>query len=145
MSDQIIQQLNLLLAKTKEAEKGFAKAAELAIRKDLKEYLLAKSNRRNVFSLEISTAIRELGYTEDPNQNYLGNIHRFWIDIKTALATDTDEALLEECERGEKYSLEDYEKVLSSAGLPVPVRNVLESQKKKVEATLYTLDLLQEK
>lgn len=140
--ENIVRQLNLLLAKTKEAEKGFAKAADLAVRADLKNYLQAKSNRRNVFALEISTAIRALGKTENPNENYLGDIHRFWMDVKTALSSDTDEALLKECERGEKYSLEDYEKVLAFENLPVSVKNVLESQKVKVEATIDTLEKL---
>ena len=79
---EVINQLNLLLAKTKEAEKGFAAAAEKAVKSDLKNYFQGKSNRRNVFALEISTAIREMGETEDPNHNYLGDIHRFWINVK---------------------------------------------------------------
>jgi len=142
-SQQLIHQLNLLLAKTKEAEKGFTKAATKVEAKDLKEYFQAKSNQKNVFALELSTAIRALGFTEDPNENYLGTIHRFWMDVKTALAFDTEEALLEECERGEKYSLEDYEKVLAFEGLPVSVKNVLESQKKKVIANLDTFQFLE--
>lgn len=142
-TENIIHQLNLLLAKTKEAEKGFSKAAEKAEAADLKKYFQDKSNRRNVFALEISTAIRELGFTENPNQNYLGDIHRFWMEVKTALSSDTDEVLLEECERGEKYSLEDYDKVLAFGNLPVSVKNVLESQRAKVVATINTLEKLE--
>jgi len=141
-SEDTIRQLNLLLAKTKEAEKGFAAAAEKAVRVDLKNYFQQKSNRRNVFALEISTAIRALGKTENPNHNYLGDIHRFWMDVKTALSFDTDEALLEECERGEKYSLEDYDKVLANQNLSIPVRNVLESQRDKVATTIETMQIL---
>jgi uncharacterized protein (TIGR02284 family) len=140
---EIVKQLNLLLAKTKEAEKGFAAAAEKADRSDLKNYFQEKSNRRNVFALEISTAIRELGETENPNHNYLGDIHRLWIDVKTAISFDKDEALLEECERGEKVSLEDYDKVLALDNLPSSVRNVLESQRSKVAATIGTMKLLE--
>ncbi len=141
---EIVKQLNLLLAKTKEAEKGYAKAAEIAKAKDMKNYFQAKSNRRNVFALEISTAIRELGYTEDPNKNYLGDIHRLWIDVKTAMASNTEKTLLEECERGEQYSLEDYDKVLAFENLPDSIRNVLESQKGKVEKTMNTLKRLED-
>ncbi|MFK7776084.1 MAG: PA2169 family four-helix-bundle protein, partial [Saprospiraceae bacterium] len=133
---------NLLLAKTKEAEKGFAKAAEKAEAADLKDYFQAKSNLRNVFALEISTSIRALGVTEDPKENYLGDIHRLWMDVKTALFFKNDEALLEECERGEQYSLEDYDKILVFENLPASVKNVLESKRKKVAETINTLEKL---
>ena len=137
---ETITQLNILHAKTKEAKKGFAKAAAMANKPENQKYFLEKSNQKNVFAIEIVGVIRELGSTEEERKNYLGNLHRAWMDMRTFVASDNDAALMEECERGEQVCLEDYKTVLENPSLPPSCRNVLQKQHDVVESGIRKLE-----
>lgn len=138
---EIITQLNILHAKTKEAEKGFAKAAELVTKPENRNYFLEKSNQRGVFAIQIIGVIRELGSTEEDRKNYLGDLHRAWMDIRTFVTSDNDRVLMRECERGEQASLEDYKAILKNQNLPASCINVLQKQHDTIEKTIRRLSM----
>lgn len=56
-----------------------------------------------------------------------GALHRGWVSVKTALSTQDDKAVLEECERGEDAAVARYRKALKAA-LPADVRALVERQ-----------------
>jgi len=56
-----------------------------------------------------------------------GALHRGWVDLKAKIMDRTDEAVLNECERGEDVAKHNYQKVLDEE-LPEMVRAVVEKQ-----------------
>jgi uncharacterized protein (TIGR02284 family) len=56
-----------------------------------------------------------------------GALHRGWVSVKTALSTQDDKAVLEECERGEDAAVARYRAALK-ATLPFEVRALIERQ-----------------
>ncbi|MBP6311776.1 MAG: PA2169 family four-helix-bundle protein [Flavobacteriales bacterium] len=65
-----------------------------------------------------------------------GDLHRAWIDVRDALSTSDNANVLKECERGEKYLLEQYDDVLSDADLAMSLREPLMKQRAEVQSDL---------
>jgi uncharacterized protein (TIGR02284 family) len=56
-----------------------------------------------------------------------GALHRGWVSVKTALTSQDDKAVLEECERGEDSAVAQYRKALKQP-LPPAIRVLVERQ-----------------
>ncbi|HBL80969.1 MAG TPA: hypothetical protein DDZ79_14150, partial [Aequorivita sp.] len=102
--DKLVDNLQELLEKNYDAEKGFTKAMKDAKNNNLKKFLQQQALQRNRFATELDQQIRNLNETPKESGSFTGDLHRTWIDIKSAIAGNTDEAVLEECIRGEKAS-----------------------------------------
>ena len=63
-----------------------------------------------------------------------GAVHRGWVSVRDALSGTTDQAILDECERGEDVALSRYRKALKHGELPATVREVVERQMAGVQA-----------
>ncbi|MCP9200396.1 PA2169 family four-helix-bundle protein [Gramella sp. GC03-9] len=142
----LVEALNILLEKNYNAEKGFKKAMEHADSLQLKRFLKKQAVQRNHFATELDKQIHELN--EHPKESSKGstiaNIHRFWIDIKTAISKNDDESILEECLRGEKSSLKEYDEKLEKLMLPPKVKAMLEDHRKKISETLKDISVLED-
>ena len=57
--------------------------------------------QRSEFAGELQAEVTRIGGEPATSGSTAGAIHRGWIGLKTALAADTDHAILEEAERGE--------------------------------------------
>ena len=55
-------------------------------------------------------------------------VHRGWINIKSAITSQDDNAILGECETGDKVALEAYEQALKAEGLPVEAKSIIQKQ-----------------
>ncbi|GGD93938.1 ferritin-like domain-containing protein [Planktosalinus lacus] len=134
--DNLVDNLQGLLEKNYDAEKGFKSAITNTNNQNLKEYLKTQSVRRNRFATELDKEIRLLN--EEPKQSgsTIGSLHRSWIDIKSSVAGNNDEAVLEECIRGEKASEEEYREALNKNNFPPQIENVLNSHLNEIQATL---------
>lgn len=72
-------------------------------------------------------------------------MHRGWMNLKAALSLNKDEAILEECITGEKRAIEEYKKVLEyRSELPPTVATILEVQKDEIQATVNTINRLED-
>ena len=61
-------------------------------------------------------------------------MHRGWIDLKSALTSQDEHAILAECERGEDTAVAAYAEALAEEGLPGHVAATLQTQYKAVKA-----------
>lgn len=109
--NETADKLNELLEKNYDAERGYANAAEATEHVELKRWLGEQGKRRTKFAAEISGEIKNLGIEPETDGSVKGDLHREWMNLKAALG-DTEEAVLEECIRGEKASVEQYNEVL---------------------------------
>lgn len=134
--DDLVDNLQGLLEKNYDAEKGFKTAMKDAKSTGLKSYLQSQSVTRGRFATELDQQIRSLNATPKENGSATGALHRAWIDIKSSVSGHTDEAVLEECIRGEKASVKEYEEKLAKNNFPPQIEGVLNNQLSEITNTL---------
>ncbi|MCM4156326.1 PA2169 family four-helix-bundle protein [Gramella sp. AN32] len=135
-SKEVSKKLNELLEKNYDAEKGYKLAAEKVKNTRLKSYFESRAKDRYDFGHELKSEIANFGGTPKKGTSVAGDIHRGWINLKTSLSGDKDEAVLEEAIRGEKASVEEYEEVLNEAEIPASTANILMKQKNSIVTAL---------
>lgn len=143
---ELVHLLSRLLEKNYDAEKGYKKAIEHADRREIKKFLKDQAVRRNHFATEIDKEIHMLN--EHPKSkgdgSVVGNLHKLWMDFRTAITKKDDEALLEECLRGEKASLKEYEKDIEKKFLPTRIKLMLEKQRDYIKETISEIRRLEQ-
>ena len=117
-----------LLQKNYDAEKGFKNAITKTESNNLKEFLKRQAVKHNRFATELDREIRALNETPKEEGSFGGKLSRAWMDIKVAVSGNHDEAILEECVRGEKDSAEEYEEALDENNFPPHLEEVLRKQ-----------------
>ena len=139
---EILDQLNKLLTRSHDAEKGYQEAAESVKDAELKSMFLAQSRQRSEFAMEIDHEIQALGGEADNGTSLASDLHRAWINIKSAVSNSTDKAVVEECRRGDSEALNDYKEVLEQTDIAASTRELLLRQKSKVESAHETMGRL---
>ncbi len=144
-STDIEKKMNDLLEKTYDAQRGFANAAENADHAQLVNWLAQKGARRTEFAAEIIGQMKGMNEKPEMDGSMSGDMHRGWMNIKTALSMNTDEAILEECIRGEKAAVDEYHDVLEhKEHLPPTVVSILERQRDEIQTTLSNVRTLED-
>jgi uncharacterized protein (TIGR02284 family) len=141
--NKAVPALNELLERTYDAEKGFKQAADDIDSQPLKEFLLKYAKQRQEFSNELKNEIHKLGGEPTDSSSFSATLHRTWIDFKSALSQQNPKAVLEECERGEKHALKDYEDVLNNHELPLSTKEIIEKQHAKIQNALQKIEALE--
>ena len=126
-NDEVIDTLNELLESCRDGEYGFMTSAEHATSADLKATLLRHSDECRTSGLELETLIRQLGGEPDEGGSMSGALHRGWVSVRGTLSGYSDQAMLDECERGEDTAVARYRKALKES-LPDAIRGVVERQ-----------------
>jgi len=120
--------LQTLLQKNYDAEKGFKKAITKTENVNLKEFLKRQAVKHNRFATELDKEIRSLNEHPKEEGSFTGKLSRAWMDIKVAVSGNHDEAILEECVRGEKDSAKEYEEALDENNFAPHLKEVLKKQ-----------------
>lgn len=139
-TDKVGNNLNALLEKTYDAEKGYKKAAENTDNVVLKSFFENKSKQRYDFGHQLKEELNSFGQKIEKRGSITGATHRAWMDVKSLASSDTGEAMLEEAIRGEKAAVEEYKEVLADSTLPRSTAAILTQQMNQI-----TLDLAKEK
>src|SRR5690606_19788420 len=124
-----------IIEKNYDAEKGYKKAMQDAKNPALKNFLKQQALQRSTFATAIDKELRDLGEEPKESGSITGSLHRAWIDIKSSVAGNDDEAVLEEVIRGEKASVDEYEDVMKKHTLAPKIQNVLQSQLRDIQGT----------
>jgi uncharacterized protein (TIGR02284 family) len=131
---EILDQLNRLLTRSHDAEKGYQEAAENAKDTELKSLFLSQSRQRGEFATEIDREIRALGGEPDKGTSLAADLHRAWINIKSTFTSDDDKATVQEAHRGDQEALNDYNSVLQETDLAASTRELLLRQKQSIDS-----------
>ncbi|QQX75732.1 MULTISPECIES: ferritin-like domain-containing protein [Aequorivita] len=142
--EKLVDNLQELLEKNYDAEKGFTKAMKDAENSRLKTFLQQQAAQRGRFTNELSQEIINLNEKPKDSGSFTGDLHRTWIDIKSAVSGNDDEAVLEECIRGEKASWEEYEDKLKNYNFPPKISNLLQKQASEIHTTLNRVKTLED-
>jgi len=125
--EEIIDTLNDLLESCRDGEYGFRECAEHTSSEDLKILMHRHSGECRAAGLELQTLIRQLGGKPDDGGSVSGALHRGWVSVRATLSAYSDQAMLNECERGEDAAVARYRKALKQ-NLPQSIRSVVERQ-----------------
>ncbi|MCY2687058.1 ferritin-like domain-containing protein [Salinimicrobium sp. TH3] len=141
---KVTHDLQELLEKNYDAEKDYRTARERAESKSLKEFFKKQAVRRNHFATEIDKELHSLNEHPKDSGSTVGKLKRTWINLKTSLGKDADKVLLEECLRGEKNSLEEYEKKLKMEKYPAKIEELLRRHILEIEETISEIKSLED-
>ena len=128
-NDDVISTLNDLIQTSKDGEEGFRVCAEDAAQRDAQFKLAFEECSRGCAAAasELQELVRALGGDPAKHGSISGSMHRQWVNIKSLIAGKDDEAVLNECERGEDAALKTYREALQK-DLPANIRMVVERQ-----------------
>ncbi|WP_419213653.1 ferritin-like domain-containing protein [Maribacter sp. X9] len=111
-SEKITNILNDLLTRTYDAEKGYKLAQEKVDNITVKKFLSDKVQQRYNFGNELKDEIKNFGELPEKGGSLKGDVHRTWMNLTTSLSNNDTERILEEVERGEKASIDEYNEIL---------------------------------
>ncbi|MFO7705476.1 MAG: PA2169 family four-helix-bundle protein [Halopseudomonas sp.] len=126
-SKDVIEVLNDLIETSKDGEAGFKVCAEDVKRPDLKTLFLDRAVECGKSASELQAIVSQLGGDPEDSTSVSGDMHRRWVDLKSLVTGKSDEAVLNECERGEDVAKKGYKEALEK-DLPADVRAVVERQ-----------------
>ena len=129
--DDVIDTLNDLIETSLDGDAGFQSCADKAGNPALRMFFEQKARRCREGAVQLQQIVREMGGDPDRQGSMSGDMHRFWISIKSTIAGMDDHALLDACERGEDAAKESYEDALRQE-LPGDVRRIVENQYREV-------------
>lgn len=142
--NETVNVLQSILEKNYDAEKGYKKAMHDAKTPALKNFLKQQALQRSHFATAIDKALHDLDEKPKESGSVTGRLHRAWIDIKSSLSGNDDEAVLEEVIRGEKASVKEYEDVINKHTLAPRINDLLQSQRADIESTLARVRTLED-
>ncbi|MDT0641789.1 PA2169 family four-helix-bundle protein [Zunongwangia sp. F363] len=138
------EKLQDLLERNFDAQEGFKQAMEDTHNHHLKRFFFAKAVQRGEFIAELEQRIKNLKEESKKEGTIAGTVHRAWIGFKTAFAGKNDEEVLEECIRGEKTILEEYEDGFKYVNFPPAVGEILRYQMREIQKTLDEIKSLED-
>ena len=127
MNPKVVSTLNELIETSKDGEKGFTLAANDTHEPELRAIFTEGAQSCREAIAELQERVRELGGDAEQSGSVKGAAHRGWVNLKEAISSRDDKAILEECERGEDYAKARYAEALKGE-LPTPIRSMVERQ-----------------
>jgi uncharacterized protein (TIGR02284 family) len=126
-NDEIASTLNGLIEISRDGAEGFETCADDINDEALKNYFHNRAESCRKAVQELSAEVRRRGGNPDTSGTVTGSIHRAWVDLKAKVTSRDNQAVLEECERGEAAAVAAYENALREE-LPGELRALLELQ-----------------
>jgi len=132
---EIISTINGLIETLKDGQEGFKQAAEAVKDSNLKSLFSEYSLQRSRFAGELQSQAQQLGESDPENESSVsGAMHRAWINLKSAVTSGDDHAILAECERGEDSAVAEYKEAMEDDALSAPVREIVSRQYQEVKS-----------
>ena len=132
--DDIVDTLNDLIETSKDGEYGFTACAKHVGSADLRRLFTQRANECLRASEELQSLVVQYGGEPETEGSSSGALHRGWVAVRGSLTGYSDQAMLDECERGEDAALARYRAAQKNDALPEPLRAVIARQQLGVQA-----------
>jgi uncharacterized protein (TIGR02284 family) len=145
MKDQneIIADLKGLVSIVNDGKEGYKEASEKAKSMELKAMFMEFSMERSTYEDELKSHILQHGgQSSNEEGGFLGALHRTWIDIKEAISTSEDSAILNTIITGEKAAVAKYDEVLKDYETHEDHYSLLMRQREGIDNTLTKIEEL---
>jgi uncharacterized protein (TIGR02284 family) len=126
-NDDVIDALNDLLESCRDGEYGYRECAQHLQQPDLKAVLQSHEQDCRSAGAQLQTLITQLGGQPDEGGTVGGALHRGWVSVRGSLMGNSDQAMMDEAERGQDIALSRYRKALKQT-MPASVRDMVERQ-----------------
>lgn len=142
-SQELVKHINSLLEKHNDAVQGYEEAAKKVKTPSLKTFLERNANTRRTFAQDLKQEVVSLGGNPEDSTSVAGDLHRGWLNLKSAFSSDNDESVLEECIRGEESAIKDYDETIRSGNIPSGLNSKLQTQRDQIQQALNELKSLE--
>ncbi|MGJ8685354.1 MAG: ferritin-like domain-containing protein [Nonlabens sp.] len=142
--DATVDALNALLEKNYDAEKGYKNALTDVDNSRLKTYFKNQAANRSQYATELDASLRKLNAEPVEKGSATAAAHRTWMDFKTAFTGKNEEAILEECIRGDEAAVKEYQEVLENQDYLHEFKDVVRFQLNGIQSTLDTIKKLED-
>ena len=126
-NNEVIDTINTLIETSRDGDNGFTACAEDAKDASLRAYFTICATRCRESVNVLAELVKHHGGTPEASGSVLGSINRAWLNLRAAISSNSDLAVLEECERAEDLAMRTYRHALEQA-LPDDVRAVAQLQ-----------------
>lgn len=126
-TNDVIDTLNDLLENSRDGEYGFRLCAEEVENSSLRTTFSTRAAECAQAARELQELVIRLGGKPADGGTASGALHRGWVHVKGAVGANSEESMLEECERGEDVAKNSYRKALEK-DLPASIRTVVQRQ-----------------
>lgn len=133
---QLVENLQELLVKNYDANKGFKKAVKEAGDPELKEYFKVQAFMHQRYATQVDRLIHSLNHTPLEEGSSAGRFHRIWMDVLMAISGNDDNSKLEECRRGQTATMKEYRDKLRNYKFPTEIKEILKKHLVELELTL---------
>jgi uncharacterized protein (TIGR02284 family) len=130
--DGVASTLNQLIQTCKDGESGFRAAAGAVDDSNLRRLFESYSQQRAEFAAELQLEVERLAETPATEGHAAGALHRGWINIKSLVTGKDEGAIIAECERGEDFAVQAYERALRTE-LSADLKGVVDRQFIKIK------------
>lgn len=117
--------LNTLIRTTLDSYKGYNDACEDAEGQH-SQFFQQMARERSEVASRLQGQVRALGGNPEDDSSFTAAAHRGFMDLKQAVMGDSDEAIIEEVERGEDYLKAKYEAALQDGELSQQTREIIQ-------------------
>jgi len=136
-NNKIISDLKSLVTIVNDGKEGYESAAETTDSVELKAIFLKYAAERKSYELELKSHLATHGGESDNSDGgILGTLHRAWIDVKEALSSKEDAAILGAIETGEKAAIEKYDGLLKDPSTHADHLDLLNKQRDGIQNAL---------
>ena len=124
--------LNSLIETCRDSERGFESAARLVTASSLRTLFVELAAQRARFAEELVPHAQRLGGAATADGTAAASVHRRWMDLKSALTSHDDHAIVAEVRRGDNHTLRTYREAVEGL-LPEAVRELVERQDSELQ------------
>lgn len=141
---QLVQNLQELLAKNYDANKGFKTAMKEARDPNLKEYLKVQALIHHRYATQLDKIIHSLNAVPIKEGSAAGRVHRVWMNVILSINGHEDKTVFEECQRGQKATLKEYQTKLKENKFPAEIKEIIKRQLLELENIYREIESLQD-
>ena len=131
-NDDIVDTLNDLIETCKDGEFGFSACAKHTSSDEFRQVMLQRAAECKTAASELQPYVVQYGGKPDQGGSASGALHRGWTAVRGSLVGFSDQAMLDECERGEDAALARYRKALKQ-DLPDAILAIVQRQELGVQ------------
>ena len=129
-----IRTLNGLIATTIDSVDGYRTSAQDVENSRFAELFTARASERSSVAEQLRAEVKRLGGNPEDDGTILGAGHRAFVNLKSAVTSRDDQAIVNEVERGEDHIKAKYEEALKDDNLSPQSRSLVETAFGSVKA-----------
>ncbi len=126
-SNETVDTLNTLIETSRDGERGFLACTNDAEDASLRAYFTICATRCRESVLTLEELVKNYGGMPEQTGSVRGSVSRAWLNLRAAITSNSDLAVLEECLRAENVAMRVYQRALEKE-LPPDVRPVVALQ-----------------